>query len=122
MSRTDKDRPYWVASYDTTQRRIAIHYCYRSYIRGECDINKTPRNEDEYMELNCVYRTIKQHGGYYCNDTPDSDYIKFFHRRPERQRERLGLWDAKKQYRADPEAFNEDYDFANFQEKNDYRD
>lgn len=113
MSRTYKDRPYWVRSNDPKEYRKAFHAC--AYLNIECSLKE-----------NCVPTHARNnHSCYYMTPGMEYDYnfvtSKEAHtdwHNPERLRERDVLREFVKNFNSGTVDLKEDdLDFANFQHR-----
>lgn len=117
MSRTDKDRPFWVRKFDPSERGGVDHWCghpYSSYspYRGEyfpCDLHlPPPLTEEEANERRCS--PSDPASGW---SAINPGWWTHHHQvAPRRRRDRDVLNEAVKWHRADPENFVEDFDLG----------
>lgn len=100
MSRTDKDRPYWVRQNDPTEDRVEYHNHVAPRWRtmyawdGTCHVDE-PITRENRRSFSC---------GYYLRDryhwTPKREDRRLYYYKPLRSRERDTLGKAAKQYNA----------------------
>jgi len=100
MSRTDKDRPYWVRVNDETEARTEFHYHHRRY-RGdpyegeyECEIDNPVDDSTVMWKRRCGYYLGYRH--HICEIPPGA--VREGYNAPLRNDERMALRNAVKDY------------------------
>lgn len=115
MSRTDKDRPYWVRAQDPLEYgRVPYHYCggrvywwTKEPLPTDCSlVYSSALSEEEWNRANCQY------GLPFDYASSPSWWTHQTAIEPQRRRERDTLVKAAQWYRADPEGFMEEFDFG----------
>lgn len=103
MSRTFKDRPYWVQEYDTRNLRVAYHHCHKR--DSVCDLEEPKR----WSVGACNYWLIAP---VYSWQRVEHEMVRNNYYAPERSFVRDGLLSLVKEYNsngdvddADPWAF-----------------
>lgn len=115
MSRTDKDRPYWVRQNDPSEARLAIHMHHTPMFYtagwnsnrwgeiGVCDLDKPMTGEWSVdRKRNCYYRVTPP--DHYAYDKCEREDRNLYYYAPVRMKERDLLGKAAKQYNTSGEV------------------
>lgn len=102
MSRTDKDRPYWVKTNDPTLDRDVDHYHHPRWRApnddGVCDLGPTPQARKERWSRSCSYSLPFHEARWHT--APPGWYVNHVFHAPERVRTRDVLREAAKEWNA----------------------
>lgn len=122
MSKTDKDRPYWVRCNDPLENRYEHHTCGREKRSAygkprediECSIDiPQDRARSWWYDHPCVYFLHEKI--HRINGVPKW-FVDYVWNNPERTRVRDDLRELAKEYNATLDI--DDYDFPNYQHRN----
>lgn len=109
MSRTDKDRPHWIAD----EYRV-IHHWKCIVGREDCDLPDKEISCINYRRSTACYR-MPIHARVWWQASVPSWFINHVWNAPERQRARIDLQNIAKEYNATGEV---SHDFQSFNPKN----